>query len=192
MSKLSHEQMKSHLKDTRSFSNADDDLVEDTMGHHGEWEHKSIPVHSVKRQRGLEDHHNMPPSGTHGPIVVHPKGHIIDGNHRHAQAQREGKTHIDAYVPIKKNEDDEWMSPEAPKYKADAKEGDWHHHGVRTHTRAGVWHQITVEKHHKEEGRYRARVADPKNVTKTIHTTEEHDTAHHATRAAKNHIDKVD
>lgn len=101
---LDHEQMKEHLKDTRSFSNADNDYLEDTLGHKGHWEKKNVPLHSVKRQSGMENHKDMPPSGTHGPIIVHPKGHIIDGNHRHAQAQREGKTHIEAWIPVKKSE----------------------------------------------------------------------------------------
>jgi hypothetical protein len=39
-------------------------------------------------------------SGTEGPIVVNMKGVVVDGNHRHATAEKNGNTTIPAYVPV--------------------------------------------------------------------------------------------
>jgi len=92
-----------------------------------------------------------------------------------------------------KSEGDDFMSPEAPKYNLSSdKPSDFHHHGVRSHKRAGKDHQISVLKHYKEEGRFKAVVHAHNDHSKTVHTTDEHPTAYAATKAAKNHIDGLE
>lgn len=96
---VNQQYIRDYLKGTRSFNNADDDIVDDALGHNGQWHLKSVPAKSLKMQYGFGDINSMSTSRTEGPIVVNSRGVIVDGNHRLAEALRNNHENIDAWVP---------------------------------------------------------------------------------------------
>jgi predicted GNAT family acetyltransferase len=96
---MSNKDMINHLSNHSSFSNSDSDIISDYLEHNGDYILKEIPINSVHRQDS-HSANDYPPSMSNGPIIINKKNIIVDGNHRHAQAERDGKTHIKAWVPV--------------------------------------------------------------------------------------------
>jgi hypothetical protein len=73
--------------------------ISEKLGNHPEWTLKEIPISSLKIDSKFA---NTPPREPLDKPIVMYQGKIVDGRHRVAALQREGKTHIRAYVPTSK------------------------------------------------------------------------------------------